>query len=180
MTQTQALPARATSPAGRPRRPVRSPASRHGPVPRPDGPGTQRPGSHAAERTRRRGPLASPSGKTLTRYCQAVTEPGRRPLPADAAEAMQQAAEAAIAALKRPASLRILTNRCPNLGAAAKAALGAGHEVSVFHARGDTMGQQGRDAYAAGKRYLVGWPSRARLHPGRVETQGGGMAFAAH
>ena len=39
--------------------------------------------------------LASPSGKTLTRYCLAVTEPGRRPLPADVTEAMQQAAEAA-------------------------------------------------------------------------------------
>ena len=124
--------------------------------------------------------LASPSGKTLTRYCQAVTEPGRRPLPADAAEAMQQAAEAAIAALKRPASLRILTNRCPNLGAAAKAALGAGHEVSVFYARGDTMGQQGRDAYAAGKRYLERLAEPSTIAPRTSRNARGRNGIAAH
>ena len=98
--------------------------------------------------------LASPSGKTLTRYCLAVTEPGRHPLPADVTEAMQQAAEAAIAALKSPAPLRILTKRRKNLDAAAKAALGAGTRYPSSTPVGDAMGQQGRDAYAAGKRYL--------------------------
>ena len=66
-------------------------------------------------------PCTKPCKHAMAQYHGlAGTEPGRRPLPADGTEAMQQAAEAAIAALKRPASLRIFTNRCPNLGAAAK------------------------------------------------------------
>ena len=87
--------------------------------------------------------LASPSGKTLTRYCLAVTEPGRHPLPADVTEAMQQAAEAAIAAQKSPAPLRILTKRRQNLDAAAKGRPGRWNEVSVFYARGGRHGTAG-------------------------------------
>lgn len=62
MTQTQAVTARAQALLDDRERPVRRPASRHGPVPRPDGPGTQRPGSHAAERTRRRNPANAVGG----------------------------------------------------------------------------------------------------------------------
>ena len=95
--------------------------------------------------------LADRRGRGLSRY-RPVTVPLRR---GAVAAALAGAIADALAALQRPARVKVVCNHPATCRRLRNGAIAAGpHALTVKHRRGDAMGEAGRRAYRAGVRQL--------------------------